>query len=105
MVRVLNSSDSATGGLAIRVRDFTLEEYQCSGEHQDDCSNLRTVERAVQQLAAANGVAPQFGDVDSHACSHQTHSGQVAGLADRRLPDGQNDGKGEKSKQIGRAQV
>ena len=82
----------------MRVPAFTLEEYQCSGEHQDDCSNLRTIERAVQQLAAAFGVAPQLGDVDSHSSSHQAHSRQVAGLRDRRLPDKQKDGEGKKSK-------
>src|ERR1035437_5578095 len=98
MVRVCNSAELATGGLAMRVPAFTLEEYQCSGEHQDDCSNLRTIERAVQQLAAAFGVAPQLGDVDSHASSHQAHSRQVAGLRDRRLPDKQKDGEGKKSK-------
>ncbi len=50
---------------------FALQQHQGAGQHQHDCTNLRPIERAVQQDAAAFGVAPKLGDINSHAGSHE----------------------------------
>ena len=62
-----------------------------AGNHQQNGGNLRPVERAAEQRAAALGIAPEFGDEDGNPDAHQPQPGHIALRRSRRQPDQQQD--------------
>jgi hypothetical protein len=55
--------------LDLWLGSLSLQQHKCSSQHKQNGYNLRAIERAAKQCAAAFGVAPQFCEEDSHACA------------------------------------
>jgi len=72
-----------TGGRDDALR-WTIEEKCGSAEHEDDGGDLGTFEKAAEDCATAQRIAPELGDVDDEACGNQKHSCGVAVLAAAR---------------------
>ncbi len=53
------------------IRAFALAQHQRAGKHQQHGGNLRPVDCALEDRAAALRIAPQFGQVDGDSRSHQ----------------------------------
>src|SRR5260370_41346492 len=77
---------SAMGCLAWRVfrrrvsdtPGLLFKQYQRAGDYEHNTGGLRDLENTAEKCPATDGVAPEFGDVDCDAGSHEAEACDIS---------------------------
>jgi hypothetical protein len=74
-----------------------LEENERSRNHEGYSYSLRAFEQPAEHCAAADGIAPEFGDEKNYSGCHEKEASEIAILAVKRQPEYESNGNCEEA--------